>query len=169
MIARLLAFLPLLAILTLATCTSAAQGTATEARPASAQITASSRIPERAIQRHIPMTNMIRRAHVAGTRDSTGRPGRQYWQLWTDYKITARLDTVTSIVSGRETVTFRNNSNTPMTSVVLRLDQNIFRPDAGRVGGVGLLTDGMKISRLVVNGQALNVTDTLSAPMPNTT
>src|SRR5687767_13478518 len=128
---------------------------------------AAAQAPERAIRRDIPMTNTIRRAHAAGTRDSTGRPGRNYWQLWTDYKITARLDTVTSIISGREIVTFRNNSDTPMTSVVLRLDQNIFRPDAGRVGGVGLLTDGMKISRLVVNGQALNVTDTVSAPIPN--
>ena len=94
---------------------------------------AQDRIPERSVRRDIPMTNMIRRAHAAGTRDSTGRPTRKYWQLWTDYRITARLDTVTSIISGRETVTFRNNSDTPMTSVVLRLDQNIFRPDAGRV------------------------------------
>jgi hypothetical protein len=151
MTARLFAVLASLAFLSLGSSPAAAQA------------------PERAIQRHIPMTNMIRRAHAAGTRDSTGRPGRKYWQLWTAYKITARLDTVTSIVTGRETITVRNNSDTPMTSVVLRLDQNIFRPDAGRVGGVGLLTDGMKISRLVINGQALNVTDTATAPLPNTT
>ena len=112
---------------------------------------------------------MIRRAHAAGTRDSTGRPGRNYWQLWTDYKITARLDTVTSSISGRETVTFRNNSDSAMRTVVLRLDQNIFRPDAARESGVSLLTEGMKISRLVINGQTMDVTDTLGAAIPNTT
>ena len=35
--------------------------------------------PPRAVRRDIPMTNAIRRAFAAGTRDSTGRPGRNYW------------------------------------------------------------------------------------------
>src|SRR5436190_482490 len=56
--------------------------------------------PERAIRRDIPLTNTIRRAFAAGTRDSTGSPGRNYWQLWTDYKIAARLDVPTSTVIG---------------------------------------------------------------------
>jgi hypothetical protein len=167
MTARLLALLALLAFLPLGS-SSAAQ-TATPATPANSQAAASSRIPERPIRRDIRMTNMIRRAHAAGTRDSTGRPGRNYWQLWTDYKINARLDTATSNIIGREIVTFRNNSDSAMTSVVLRLDQNIFRPDAGRLSGVNLPTDGMKISRLVINGQTLDVTDTLRAPILNTT
>jgi hypothetical protein len=124
---------------------------------------------QRSVRRDIPMTNMIRRAHAAGTRDSTGRPGRNYWQLWTDYKITARLDSAKSTVSGRETVTFRNNSDSAMTSLVLRLDQNIFRPEAPRVSAMEVLTDGMKISRLLVNGQTLDVTDTLGSAIPNST
>jgi hypothetical protein len=124
--------------------------------------------PERSIRRDIPMTSMIRRAHAAGTRDSTGRPGRNYWQLWTDYKINARLDRATSTVSGRETVSFRNNSDSSMTAIVLRLDQNIFRPGTPNAGGVDLVTDGMKITRLVVNGQTLDPTDTLGSPIPNT-
>ena len=123
--------------------------------------------PERTIRRDIPMTNMIRRAHAAGTRDSTGRPGRNYWQLWTDYKITARLDSATSTVSGRGTLTFRNNSDSAMRVIVLRLDQNIFRPGTPNAGGVDLVTDGMKVTKLVVNGQTLDVTDTLGSPIPN--
>jgi hypothetical protein len=169
MTARLLAVLAPLAILPLGLSSAAAQATATAAKPANPQSAASSRVPERAVRRDIPMTNMIRRAHAAGTRDSTGRPGRNYWQLWTDYKINARLDTATSNVTGRETVTFRNNSDSAMTSIVMRLDQNIFRPDAGRLSGMSVLTDGMKISRLVINGQTLDVTDTLGSPIPNTT
>ena len=50
------------------------------------------RLPERAVRRDIPITNSIRRAYAAGTRDSTGRPGRNYWQIRTDYTISARLD-----------------------------------------------------------------------------
>jgi hypothetical protein len=115
------------------------------------------------------MTNMIRRAFAAGTRDSTGRPGRNYWQLWTDYKISARLDSATSVISGRETVTFRNNSDSAMRSVVLRLDQNILRPGAARARSMDVVTDGMKITRLVINGQTLPVTDTLGTPIPGMT
>ena len=96
-------------------------------------LTAQAKGPERAVRRDIPMTNMIRRAFAAGARDSTGRPGRNYWQLWTDYRITARLDSATQTVSGHEVVSFRNNSDSAMRSVVLRLDQNIFRADAPRV------------------------------------
>lgn len=65
--------------------------------------------PERPVRRDIPMTDMIRRAFAAGTRDSTGRPGRNYWQLWTDYRINARLDSATSVVSAREVVTDRKS------------------------------------------------------------
>ncbi|HMJ18784.1 MAG TPA: M1 family peptidase, partial [Gemmatimonadaceae bacterium] len=151
MTARLLAVLAPLAILPLVWSSSAAQ------------------TGQRSVRRDIPMTSMIRRAHAAGTRDSTGRPGRSYWQLWTDYKIAARLDSAKSTVTGRETVTFRNNSDSAMTSIVLRLDQNIFRPEAPRVSAMDVLTDGMKISRLVVNGQTLDVRDTLGSPIPNST
>jgi hypothetical protein len=35
----------------------------------------------RAIRRDVPLTNAIRKAFKAGTRDFTGRPGPNYWQL----------------------------------------------------------------------------------------
>ena len=126
-------------------------------------------IPERAIRRTLPLGNMIRRAYAAGTRDSSGRPGRNYWQLWTDYRITARLDSATSIVTGRETVTIRNDSDAPMRGIVLRLDQNIFKPEGARTDVIDAITSGMKITRLVLNGQSLNVADTLGTPIPGTT
>src|SRR5204862_8223089 len=88
--------------------------------------------PERTIRRDIPLTNMIRRALAAGTRDSTGRPGRNYWQLWTEYTINARLDAPSSTVTGRETVVLHNNSDTTLRNIVLRLDQNYFTPNAAR-------------------------------------
>jgi len=170
MSARLLIALAVPAVLAFTPLNVTAQAVAT-APPAAArsQPMMPSRYPERPVRRDIPMTNMIKRAFAAGTRDSTGRPGRNYWQLWTDYKINARLDSATSVVSGRETLTFRNNSDSAMRSVVLRLDQNIFRPEAPHVSAMDALTDGMRITRLVVNGQTLPVNDTLGNPIPGTT
>ena len=120
----------------------------------------------RAVRRDIPITRMIQRAFQAGTRDSTGRPGRNYWQLWTDYKINASLDPATSIVTGHETVVIHNNSDSAMRGIVLRLDQNFFLPNVPRLEAASELTDGMQISRLVINGQALNVTDTIGTSIP---
>ena len=119
------------------------------------------RLPERAVRRDIPMTNMIRRAHAAGTRDSTGRPGPNYWQLWTEYTINARLDTATSTISGRETIVIHNTSDSAMTSVVMRLDPNLYRPKVSRGASVPAeTTDGMIITRLSVNGQAVDLAAT---------
>jgi len=169
MSARMLIALVIPAVLALAPSPSVAQATATAPPAAGAARAQPTGLPERPVRRDIPMTNTIRRAFAAGTRDATGRPGRNYWQLWTDYKIDARLDSATSVVTGRETVTFRNNSDSAMRSVVLRLDQNIFRPEAPRVSAMDAVTDGMKITRLVVNGQTLPVTDTVGNPIPGTT
>ena len=117
--------------------------------------------PERAVRRDIPMTNAIRRAMTAGTRDSTGRPGRNYWQLWTDYTIEARLDPGTSRITGRERVVLHNNSPDSLPFIVLRLDPNIFRGNVPRGFSVPAEnTDGMVITRLVVNGRAVNLAPT---------
>src|SRR5205807_4029758 len=69
---------------------------------------------ERAIRRDIPLTNTIRRAYAAGTRDSTGRPGRNYWQQWMEYTINARLDVPTSRITGHESITLHNNSDSTL-------------------------------------------------------
>ena len=81
----------------------------------------------RGIRRDVPMTNVIRRAFDAGTRDLTGRPGKNYWQLQTDYTITVKLDPETATLSGRETIVLKNNSPDALAQIVLRLDHNIFR------------------------------------------
>jgi hypothetical protein len=125
--------------------------------------------PERAVRRTIPMTNMIRRAFAAGTRDSTGRPGRKYWQLWVSYQIRAKLEPATSLLTGRETVSIRNDSDSALRSVVLRLDQNFFRPDASRLEPPSEVTDGMRISRLVINGESFGVGDSVGTPIPGST
>lgn len=81
----------------------------------------------RAIRRDVPMTNSIRRAFDAGTRNLTGRPGSNYWQIQTDYTISARLDPGTDTITGTETIALHNTSPQEMTEIALRLDHNIFR------------------------------------------
>lgn len=121
-------------------------------------VAATGQQPERAIRRDIPLTNMIRRAFAEGSRDSTGRPGRKYWQLWMDYTINARLDQSMSTLAGRETIVLHNNSDSALSSIQMRLDQNIFRGDVPRGASVPAEnTDGMRITKLAVDGAAVDM------------
>ncbi|MDB4914549.1 MAG: Aminopeptidase [Gemmatimonadetes bacterium] len=120
---------------------------------------ASAQLPERAVRRDIPMTNAIRRAFAAGTRDSTGRPGRNYAQLRTDYTINAKLDPSTSRIAGHETIVVQNNTADSLSAIVMRLDMNLFiaqNPHAAPWTPAEV-TDGFVISRMTVNGAPVNL------------
>jgi hypothetical protein len=129
------------------------------ATPLAAQ-TAPPPLPERAVRRDIPITNAIRRAFTAGTRDSTGRPGRGYWQVGADYDIRVRVDTTTSRLHGRARITVHNRSPDSLPVIALRLDPNHFRGDEPRAAPwvPAENTDGMVITRLAVGGQEASLT-----------
>ncbi len=116
-------------------------------------------LPDRAIRGTIPMTNVIQRAFAAGTRDSSGRPGPKYWQLWNEYTIKAKLDAPASILSGTETIIIHNTSDTPLPQIRMRLDQNIFTATAPRSPGwtPGEITEGFQFGKISVNGVAANL------------
>ena len=114
--------------------------------------------PPRAIRRDVPLTNSIRRAHEAKTRDTSGRPGPNYWQLQTDYTISARLDPATQTITGEETIALHNNSPQELTEILLRLDHNIFRGLVPRGGSVPAEnTEGMVVTRISVDGEAVDL------------
>ncbi|MCE7995529.1 MAG: M1 family metallopeptidase [Roseivirga sp.] len=116
----------------------------------------------RAIRTDVPMTNSIKKAFAEGTRDFTGKPGPNYWQLQTDYDISASLNPRTQVITGSETITLHNNSPVEMTRIVLKLDHNIFRADVPRGSSVPAeTTDGMVVTRITVNGELVNL-----APIP---
>lgn len=119
-----------------------------------ATIASAQSAPPRAIRRDIPLTNSIKRAFAAGTRDSTGRPGRNYWQLKTDYSIDVRLEPPGSRLYGSETITLANNSPDTLTSIGLHLFMNHFRFGAPSAApwAPSEETDGTVITKLAVNG-----------------
>ena len=135
---------------------------AAQGRPAAAPAATTADVP-RAIRRDVPLTNAIRRAFEAGTRNTSGRPGPGYWQLQTDYVINAKLDPATQTITGAETITLHNNSPEALNEIYLRLDHNIFRGLVPRGSSVPAEnTEGMVVTRLVVNGEAVD----LAAPPP---
>jgi hypothetical protein len=116
--------------------------------------------PPRAIRHDVPMTNAIRRAHAAGTRDSTGRPAANYWQLRTDYDIDVRLDTATARLHGTARIAVHNASPDTLRALRLRLDPNIFRERSplAAPSRQAEVTDGMNVTRMVVGGETVSLT-----------
>jgi hypothetical protein len=127
--------------------------------PATEELRQTTDEPPRGIRRTMPMTSAIRRAFAAGTRDETGRPGPNYWQLETDFSIQARLDPATQTITGKESIEVHNNSPAELTQLVLRLDHNVFRARVPRGSSVPAeTTDGMVVTRIAVNGEEVDLT-----------
>lgn len=112
----------------------------------------------RVIRQDVPMTNSIRKAFAEGTRDFSGTPGPNYWQLETDFTIHASLDPSTQTITGSEKILVHNNSKDDLNQIVLRLDHNIFRADVPRgFSTPAEQTEGMIVTRLQVNGDMVDL------------
>lgn len=127
--------------------------------PALSLVLASPLIAQRQVGRQIPLGPMIERAYAAGTRDSTGAPGKSYWQQRVDYRIRARLDVHEAVLHGDESITLHNTSPDTLSSVVLRLYQNYFRAESERNDYITDTTDGVTVERLVVDGAVIALDD----------
>jgi hypothetical protein len=115
-------------------------------------------LQKRAVRRSIPLTNSIQKAYQNGTRDTSGRPGPNYWQIKTDYTINASLNPDTQTITGSETIALHNNSPDILDRIVLRLDHNIFRPRVPRGFSVPAeTTEGMVVTRIKINGTEIDL------------
>ena len=66
-------------------------------------------------------------------RAASGAPGSRYWQQRADYQIDVELDDARQRITGREKVTYYNNSPDTLTYLWLQLDQNLFAKDSDTV------------------------------------
>jgi hypothetical protein len=63
-------------------------------------------------------------------RTASGAPGHEYYQQQADYDMQIEIDDVKQVLSGAETITYRNNSPDKLTYVWLQLDQNMRAKDS---------------------------------------
>jgi hypothetical protein len=100
------------------------------------------------------MPREIKNAVKNKTRTMNGMPGPEYWQNSADYKITASLNPETGKISGKQTVTYLNNSPHTLNEIVFNLYPNLFKKGATRDREVDPkdLHDGVKITEINING-----------------
>ncbi|MGQ9797843.1 MAG: M1 family metallopeptidase [Ignavibacterium sp.] len=103
----------------------------------------------------------VLKAYEKGTRSFDGKPGENYWQNSSDYKIKVQIDPKTRILTGSETIIYYNNSPDTLKEIVIRLYPNISKPSSKRDFNIpdDALTDGVKISSFRFNQNEMNPDD----------
>ncbi len=74
----------------------------------------------------------FQKAIKKGTRTTEGVPGKNYWLNISDYKINAEVNPDSSILRGKETIVYHNNSPDTLYKIVFRLYNDIFKYNAKR-------------------------------------
>jgi hypothetical protein len=101
----------------------------------------------------------IRPAYEKGTRSPDGKPGKEYWQNSSDYKINVEIDPSSYLVTGTEEITYHNNSPDTLKTIVLRLYPNIFKKGSVRDYAISPdgVTDGVSLNKLVIGKNEINL------------
>ncbi len=103
----------------------------------------------------LPVPRNIQATYDKGVRDTSGAPGPNYWQNTADYDIRVRFDPASLLISGTENIVYTNNSPDTLRSILFKLYPNLYKKGAPRLSTVEPedITDGVKISRLAVDGE----------------
>lgn len=103
-------------------------------------------------------------AYENGTRSLDGKPGAEYWQNRSDYKINASIDPVTGLLNGSAVITYYNSSPDTLDKIILRLYPNIYKKDAMRDFPYRSVSDseGIMLQSLSVGKRSFNISSDTS-------
>lgn len=96
----------------------------------------------------------VQAAVTKGTRTATGKPGGGYWQQFTRYQLTAKIDVERRQLEGTGRIVYYNRSPDTLSTLVLHLYQNIHLAGAAR-NEPQPITPGVDLRRLVVGAQQI--------------
>ena len=104
------------------------------------------------------MPRNIKQAYQNETRSPDGRPGIHYWQNYGRYNISVSALPPNRTITGKEDITYINNSPDSLKNIVIRIIENIHKPGAIRAtpAGADYLTDGVSIDSFTINGTKKN-------------
>jgi hypothetical protein len=104
----------------------------------------------------------IQKAIDKGTRTTDGKPGPNYWQNKSDYKINVWFNPKTREVSGEEKIVYYNESPDTLKQIFIRLYHDIFRKGNMRVSEVNPvdIDNGVDVKILKINGKDFKMDST---------
>jgi len=108
---------------------------------------------------YVPLN--IKNTYKKNTRSYDGKPGINYWQNSSEYKINAKLDPGTKVLEGTEQIKYYNNSPDSLSEIVIRLYHNINKPNAKRDFNLNekSVTEGVLIKKLNFDGNSIDLSN----------
>jgi len=100
-------------------------------------------------------------AYKSGTRNYNGKPGKNYWQNSANYEIEAEIIPEKSLLRGKESITYYNNSPDTLHSLVIQLFQDMYKKGSKRKKYIipSDVTDGTNILHLYINNEQVDLND----------
>src|SRR5665647_42248 len=87
-----------------------------------------------------------------GTRTSTGKPGKNYWQNRANYNIHVNFSPDSQLLQGKETITYFNNSPDTLKQLIIRLYPDLYKKGVKRLSNIAEkdLNEGVQIDDLKI-------------------
>ncbi|WP_316799311.1 M1 family metallopeptidase [Pedobacter frigidisoli] len=107
----------------------------------------------------LPTEPVFEKTYQAGTRSTTGKPGKKYWQNKSRYDLKVDFNPVSRLLSGRVEVVYTNNSPDTLNEIWFKLYPNLYKKGTPRKSKISESDqgNGVTISQLSANGK--NIAD----------
>ncbi|MEO8820970.1 MAG: M1 family metallopeptidase [Ginsengibacter sp.] len=103
-------------------------------------------------------TTNIQQAYKNGTRDETGKPGKNYWENHGDYNIHVSFDPATQLLEGKETISYENNSPDTLKEIIIRLYPDLYKKGVARLSHIAEkdLGEGVQIESFKIGDETIS-------------
>lgn len=130
-------------------------------------------------QTSLPIAPVFQKAYQKGTRNTNGKPGKNYWQNTSKYDLKVDFNPASRLLKGRVQVTYTNNSPDTLKEIWFKLYPNLYKKGTPRKSKLteSDLGDGVAIEKLAANGKSItdfkidgtNMTVSVPAVVPGKT
>ena len=108
------------------------------------------------VKAQLPIQDVFVKAYENGTRDVSGKPGKNYWQNTADYNIKIDFNPLTRELKGVVEIDYTNNSPAALEELWFKLYPNLYKKGTARKSKFNErdLGEGVKISSILRNNKA---------------
>lgn len=130
-------------------------------------------------QTTLPIAPEFHKAYQKETRNTDGKPGKNYWQNTSKYDLNVDFNPISRLLKGKVQVTYTNNSPDTLKEIWFKLYPNLYKKGTPRKSKFAEsdLGDGVAVEKLAANGKSItdfkidgtNMTVNVPAVLPGKT
>jgi hypothetical protein len=112
-------------------------------------------------QQQLPVSAEMEAAYDKGTRERSGKPGKNYWQNTASYDLKVNFNPASRLLKGTADIIYVNNSPDTLKQIWFKLYPNLYKKGAPVKSKIGLSDqgEGVQISRLKIGDAVLAASD----------